>query len=229
MKMHEFNISEVEPLSEQIPTDPNWGEFFGHDSGFCVRLTGKYFMSVFIDRRLTLGTDADRFLLINTPEQIVAHCVSCVGELWQVRAEPTAPGKVGMVIYTSKGKALAAGEGSIEEGGIINYTVKTLYPGMTNRPKVEIEGKGKITSKGGANRIFRRDWSQGVGLPLGLILKAVQVMACPYALAAGRTLRPHNKERITYEKQISRLRPEPVGSVAGRQCAGLGAKSQNSK
>ena len=146
--MLQYEVSQFEPLPRTIQPHPDWGEFFGYDSGFCIRLTEKYFMSVFLDRRLTGGSDCDRFLLIQEPESVVAHCVSCVGEFWQVRAEPTAPGGLGLVVYTNKGKALAAGEARIEEGEL-EFTLKTLYEGMTNKIKITYETNVKITTKPG--------------------------------------------------------------------------------
>ena len=67
-------------------------------------------------------------------DHVIARCISCVGEVWELRSEPIAEG-LGLTMYTSKGKAIAAGVGKIDSRGI-TCKLNTLYPGITNRTTI---------------------------------------------------------------------------------------------
>lgn len=150
MKGYTYKIDEFEPLSREIPADSDWGEHFSNDVGFTIRLDEKYFMSVFLDKRLI---QKEKFLLIQEPEHIVARCISCVGEIWEVRAEMTGPESAGIVIYTHRGKALAAGALSLAEDEI-SYSAKTLYEGITNGIKFDYKVEGKVKTGSDGNEVY---------------------------------------------------------------------------
>lgn len=141
--MKTYRISKAERLAETTAPDPAWGRFYDSACGFSVRLTKNYVMSVFVDRRLVRNHDSRKVTFVKRPEQVIARCISCVGEKWAVRAEPI-DGGLGLVVYTSKGKALAAGEWRYE-GTKGTFFIKNLYAGITNKLSiVGIEVKGGV-------------------------------------------------------------------------------------
>jgi hypothetical protein len=145
--MKTYEISKAEQLPATNPPDVAWGNHFDAECGFAVRLTEKYVMSVFVDRRLGSKGELEGIGFVKGPEQVIAHCISCVGEQWEVRAEPV-EGGLGLVIYTSKGKALAAGEWRYE-GANGAFFMKNLYAGITNKLSlVGIDVKGGVAGNG---------------------------------------------------------------------------------
>ena len=135
------------PIPEGVKPKQTWGRFFDSGTGFSLRLPKGYSMSVFVDHRLKLG-DQDRLTKYLSRDQIVARCLSCVGESWELHSEPTGPSAVGLVMYTGKGKALAAGTGQVVKNGDISFSLSTLYEGITNRAKVSYKCTGTGKSDG---------------------------------------------------------------------------------
>lgn len=64
---------------------------------------------------------------------IVAHCISCVGEDWEVHSEPVRRAKTGLIVYTAKDKAIATGTGRLDKRNNFLFSLATLYHGITNK------------------------------------------------------------------------------------------------
>jgi hypothetical protein len=78
----------------------------------------------------------------------VAYCISCLGAEWSIHIEPTDEDTVGVIVYTSKGKALAAGTGEVLENGDLTFRVATLYEGITQAGNLSYEVNAKYDSQG---------------------------------------------------------------------------------
>jgi hypothetical protein len=136
-------ITKAYAIPADIKPRATWGRNFTPDRGFAVKVHNKYWMSIFVDQRLA-ATDVKQRRMTLAKGGILGHCVSCVGENWDVHAEPVGEGKAGLIVYTAKGKAIAAGTATLDKSGTILFKVATLYRGITNAVKLEykIEGKG---------------------------------------------------------------------------------------
>ena len=141
----QLDLKEVFPLPSKPEPREGWGRNFGGDSGFSLRLPKDYSMSVFLDRRIAEKDYAKRADYFRT-DQVLARMLTCVGEEWELHTEPIGRDEVGVVIYTHKGKALAAGSGQLQKDGTFRFTVKTLYKGITDgtRTKYEYECEVKM-------------------------------------------------------------------------------------
>ena len=122
-----------------------WGEFFDYTSGFCIPFKGGTYASVLVDSRFTEGNYNQRCEFMCRP-RLFAHIVQCSGKVWEIKTEPTGENIFGLIIYTQRGKALAAGTGKIQHDGQMDFSIKTLYPGITNSIKLEYEAKGTLKS-----------------------------------------------------------------------------------
>jgi len=140
-------LTRTYPIPEDVKPKRTWGKFFDRSSGFSLRLPKTYWLSVFVDRRFMVGTYKRRTAFLSR-DRVVAHCVSCVGEVWELRTERTGPHRIGAVMYTDRGKAIAAGTGEVLRDGTVRGKISTLYPGMTNRAKVKYECSVEIDSGG---------------------------------------------------------------------------------
>ena len=123
----------------QKTLDKSFNEF-----GFLVKLTSKHWMAFYVHSGLMSGTFEDRSNFLNEYKPI-AYSFTELGKGWDIYGEPTGPGQLGITIYTSKGKAIAAGTGKISKEGDFSFAVATLYKGITNKGKIEykVEGTGK--------------------------------------------------------------------------------------
>lgn len=137
-------ITKAYPIPTDVKPKPSWGRRFARGSGFAVNVHKKYWMSVFVDTALSGPNIVSRHKALSKPA-LLAHCVSCVGEVWSVHSEPVSKDAVGLIVYTTKGKALASGTGRLDRSGTFLFKLETLYKGITNAIKIDykIEGKGK--------------------------------------------------------------------------------------
>jgi hypothetical protein len=125
-------LRDAKPIPHDVEPKPSWGRFFNRSFGFSISPFKRYTMSVFVDSRLKDG-NARKNLAFLQKEQVVARCISCVGEVWELRSEPIAEG-LGLTMYTAKGKAIAAGVAKAGPRSIM-CKLNTLYPGITNATK----------------------------------------------------------------------------------------------
>jgi hypothetical protein len=132
------------PIPQGVKTGSKWGPSFSRDSGFAFVIHKKYWMSVFIHGDLTAAAQSRKKKILAT-EGVIAHCISCVGEDWEVRSEPTDSSRAGFIVYTAKGKPVGSGEIAVDDAGTLSFSSHALYPGITNAVKFDykIEGKGK--------------------------------------------------------------------------------------
>jgi len=137
-------IAKAYPIPTDVKPKSTWGRQFARGSGFAVNVHKKYWMSVFVDSTLSGPNMGSRRRVLSKPA-LLAHCVSCVGEVWAVHSEPVSKDAVGLIVYTAKGKALATGTGRLDRAGTFRFKLATLYKGITNAIKIDykIEGKGK--------------------------------------------------------------------------------------
>ncbi|HMI98997.1 MAG TPA: hypothetical protein VK488_04095 [Gaiellaceae bacterium] len=141
-------LGEPHPIPSDIRPRKGWGASFNREAGFAVRVL-KYSMSVFVHRRLASRSRSQRATALGRQDAVLAHCISCVGEEWEIRSEPTDSNAVGLVAYTAKGKAIAAGTGKLDRAGNFSFDLQTLYPGMTNAiSKIDYKVEGKGNSDG---------------------------------------------------------------------------------
>jgi hypothetical protein len=78
--------------------------------------------------------------------RILAHCRSTLGHEWVIHSEPLDGNRIGLVIYTARGKAIAAGTGTIQTNGAFRAAVSTLYDGITNRCRCKFTVHAKYSS-----------------------------------------------------------------------------------
>ena len=146
-----YKISRVNTAYE-IPTDiepqKEWGPSFSRLNGFAIQVHKKYWMSVFINADLFHPKLAERRAILQRQEGVIAHCISCVGEDWEVRSEPITKG-AGFIVYTAKGKPIGRGIANLNKGGNLQFTAETLYPGITNSFKIEFSIHGDLSNDGG--------------------------------------------------------------------------------
>jgi hypothetical protein len=137
-------LNEIFPLPNKPEPKRSWGRDFTRESGFSLRLPKDYSMSVFIDRQWTTDQDYPKRADYLKREQVLMRMLTCVGEEWELRTEPTGRDEFGLVIYTHKGKAIAAGSGNLQQDGGVHFSFRTLYKGITDgRTKYEFEGTFK--------------------------------------------------------------------------------------
>ncbi len=148
MAIRTSRISKSYPIPEDVKPARNWGEQFSKEHGFAVKVHNKYWMSIFVTRELDEPRAAAQRRALANPG-IVAHCISCVGETWDVHSEPTDKSTAGLIVYTAKGKALAAGEMWVDRFGKAKFSLATLYPGITNAVTIDYKVEGERTSDGG--------------------------------------------------------------------------------
>ena len=132
---------------EQRQSRAEWGKTFADTSGFSFALTPKHSMAVFVDRRLLSEGGAGRAQFLSRP-QLIAHCISTLGHDWVIHSEPLGGKTFGMIVYTSRGKALAAGTGRVDARGTMHARVRTLYDGITNSCKCKFHAYAKVSSGG---------------------------------------------------------------------------------
>ncbi|GAA0906274.1 MULTISPECIES: hypothetical protein [Streptomyces violaceusniger group] len=141
-------IQHTKPISRDTPIPPEWGEHFNRESGFRIDVGQRYSMSVFLDSRFTVGGDAIRCFL-RIPDQLLPRCISCLGEEWSVHTETKEEDRFGIIIiYTSKRKALTAGEGQVWKNGEVSFRVATLYDGITQAGNLSYGVDAKMEQNG---------------------------------------------------------------------------------
>ena len=140
-------ITKALPIQEDTKPRSRWAGDFDSSSGFSVNIGKKYSLSVFVLPELVQGKREQRSKILSR-QGVVAHCISCVGEEWDLHCEPTGPDRVGLIMYTAKGKAMAAGTGRLDRTGAVAFSLSTLYSGMTYVAPVEYTVAGKVTSDG---------------------------------------------------------------------------------
>lgn len=136
------------PIPQDVQARAEWGHSFSGTSGFAFVIHKKYWMSVFIRRELLSRKLTERLKIISE-ENVIAHCVSCKGEDWEVRAEPTDKGRAGFIVYTAKGKPIGSGELEVGSDSLLQFSSKALYPGITNKISFDYTIGGKATNTGG--------------------------------------------------------------------------------
>ncbi|GHH41553.1 hypothetical protein [Lentzea cavernae] len=141
-------LTSTDHIPPDIDPPESWGDGFDRREGFALRILDKYWMSVFVERSFSAGPADQRKNLLSRVDGVLARCISCVGEEWEVRSEPTSANRVGLVVYTAKGKALAAGTGMLSGAGSFHFHLDTLYDGMTNSSGVEYHVEGSASSTG---------------------------------------------------------------------------------
>jgi hypothetical protein len=147
MGILQVKIKEAHPIPADVKPSGQWPGNFNSSAGFSLNIGNKYSLSVFVLPELVKGTREQRSAILSG-EGTMAHCISCVGEEWNLQSEPTGPDAVGLIMYTAKGKALASGTGRLERNGAITFSISTLYKGMTNVAPIEYSVQGKVTSDG---------------------------------------------------------------------------------
>lgn len=131
------------PIPDDVKARDKWGSSFTRESGFSFIIHKKYWMSIFLRTDLTSKKITEKQSALST-EGVIAHCISCVGEDWEVRAEPTEKATAGFIVYTAKGKPVGSGVITLDKTGGLNFSSQALYPSITNALKFDykIEGKG---------------------------------------------------------------------------------------
>ena len=94
------------PIPDDVKAKDKWGPSFSRESGFAFTIHKKYWMSIFLHSDLTSQKITAKRKALSA-EGVIAHCISCVGEDWEVRAEPTEEGAAGFIVFTAKGKPVA--------------------------------------------------------------------------------------------------------------------------
>jgi hypothetical protein len=145
---YKYVLSRVRPIPPDVQPNPQWGPDFDNSSGFTLDVGEKYSMSVFVDRKLKPGNHDTLAKYFSEPDRLLAHCISCVGEEWTVYTESTETDEFGLLVYTARGKALAAGTGWIAPNGEMSSTVSTLYRGITQRIGVDYTATAGYNSQG---------------------------------------------------------------------------------
>lgn len=140
-------LTKTASIPATVKPKRSWGKYFGAETGFSLNFPQGNSISAFFDRRLKLG-DSQQLSTYLGKDQIVAHCLSCLGEDWEVHSESTGPGESGIVVYTSKGKAIAAGTAKVLKNGTVRFSVATLYNGMTDHGTIEFKAKATGNSDG---------------------------------------------------------------------------------
>ena len=129
-----------------------WGKQFSSDSGFSIPLEGDNTPLVFLDKRLLSG-DEKQIRKLASRDFVGGHVITCEKKEWVLRCEPTNENEIGVIAYTEKGKAILAGIITLQEKGAWKFSLKTLYPRISNKKKhstsvkgeVDSDGKGKVT------------------------------------------------------------------------------------
>jgi hypothetical protein len=142
MPLRTVSITRTQRIPDDVLPEKKWGKTFKRESGFALKVL-KYWMSVFIDERLT-AFNPEYLKELYSTEATPAHLVSCVGERWNVVTEPIGKKQLGIIIYTASGKALASGTAELLNSQEIHLQFSTLYPNITNATKLTIGGKATI-------------------------------------------------------------------------------------
>lgn len=140
-------ITKAHPIPEDIQASRKWGSGFSREHGFAIQIHKKYWMSIFVHSDLLSAKAAERRAFVDR-EGVIAHCISCVGEDWEVRSEPIDKAKAGLIVYTAKGKAIGRGIIFLNKVGEPEFTSESLYPGITNAVKLEYKLEGKAKNNG---------------------------------------------------------------------------------
>jgi hypothetical protein len=116
--------------------------------------------TVFFDVRALAWNLKDRTAFLATT-RVLAHMQGCDGTHWEIRSESIGKGQVGLIAYTSTGKAIASGIGKLGSQRRVHLSLKTLYPRITNDRKVEVDvnGEGEIGASGA-------DWQLAGGVKI---------------------------------------------------------------
>ena len=125
-------------IPPEISVKKRWGKQFGRDWGCGFILPHGNVAAVFFDKRLKSEDYESVMEVINT-DSPSAYIVTCEGNEWVVKTEALNNGKFGIVAYTSKGKAIMSGTGSVDKSGKWKSKVNTIYPGVRNRKSVTID------------------------------------------------------------------------------------------
>jgi hypothetical protein len=136
------------PLPTAAKPATTWGKSFENPFGFALQFPRRHWMAFFVDRRLMEGEFEKRVAFLDR-YKLIAHSTTELGKGWDIYGEPVGQGALGITVYTSKGKAIAAGTGKISKSGVFSFSLATLYKGMTNRGKIEYKVEGKAKSDGG--------------------------------------------------------------------------------
>ena len=130
-----------------------FGKFLDRTSGYSIKLSRRYGATVLIDRRLTHGKPESLETFISRPRTL-ARVLPCTGRPWEVKTEPLGPKTFGIIVYTSRGKAIAAGTGRVLARGEVRYAVETLYDNITNKVKITFSAEGKIKTDVNGNETY---------------------------------------------------------------------------
>lgn len=122
----------------QFQRDHHWGPHFDNDHGAALSLPGGKTAAVFFDARLSSDRSAEIEAAF-TNEGILGHVVSCFGEHWAVHVEPLKNRRFGIIVYSSKGKALFHGTGRFDDESW-SASFKTLYDGIKNERAISCSG-----------------------------------------------------------------------------------------
>lgn len=131
----------------------SFGKFLDRKSGYSIKLSNKFGATVLIDSRLTHGKPGQLAKFMSRPRTL-ARVLPCTGRPWEVKTEPLGPKTFGIIVYTSRGKAIAAGTGTILARGEVKYSVSTLYDDITNRVKITFSAQGKIKTDVNGNETY---------------------------------------------------------------------------
>lgn len=128
----------------KIPSGVNpkadWGSSFSREHGF-ILAADRIRLYVFVDNRLM---DISARRVFTSAPATIGHVVGTSPEVdWHVEAEPIATGKLGLVVYNTRKKALLAGTYDLSSSTI---ELASLYPGITNKCKQTVEIKGTYKS-----------------------------------------------------------------------------------
>jgi hypothetical protein len=144
-----FIITEVkQPIPPDIKPNQSWGKDFDNSSGFALDVGPDYSMSVFLHQSLNAQDRKTRADFLSVQDQVIAYCISCMGEEWKVVSEPTAEDEFGIVFYTAHGKAFAAGTINLATDGTFIWDVYTLYNWITQAREATLKAGGECDTSG---------------------------------------------------------------------------------
>src|SRR5437867_1687394 len=106
MGLVQTKVEGAHPIPDDVMPKSEWGPAFDRDAGFAVQALGKYWMSIFVHRHLASPFHKSRSEALQRSEEVIARCISCVDEEWEIRSEPIGGNEFGLVAYTEKGKAI---------------------------------------------------------------------------------------------------------------------------
>jgi hypothetical protein len=105
-------------------------------------------VAIYVDTRFGEALGVKRMEFLREP-CILAHCISTMGFEWAIQSEPIAEGKIGVIAYSARGKAILAGTGVIKKDGSFRANLTPLYKGITNSCKITRAGvAAKYSSDG---------------------------------------------------------------------------------